>query len=129
MAGFDAEDIEEIIVTLEIEGEGEIECEIICIFEYDGKDYAALTPTDESVEELYFFGIQMEEEDGDEVEISLENVEDDDLLQELATVFDQLMGEEDDGLEAMVDMDGSDDEEEDAEDAKWDEFITKKLDE
>lgn len=129
MAGFDAEDIEEIIVTLEIEGEGEIECEIICIFEYDGKDYAALTPTDESVEELYFFGIQMEEEDGDEVEISLENVEDDDLLQELATVFDQLMGDEDDGLEAMVGMDGNDDEEEDAEDAKWDEFITKKLDE
>ncbi len=129
MAGFDAEDIEEIIVTLEIEGEGEIECEIICIFEYDGKDYAALTPTDESVEELYFFGIQMEEEHGDEVEISLENVEDDDLLQELATVFDQLMGDEDDGLEAMVGMDGDDDEEEDAEDAKWDEFITKKLDE
>ncbi len=129
MAGFDAEDIEEIIVTLEIEGEGEIECEIICIFEYDGKDYAALTPTDESVEELYFFGIQMEQEHGDEVEISLENVEDDDLLQELATVFDQLMGDEDDGLEAMVGMDGDDDEEEDAEDAKWDEFITKKLDE
>ena len=129
MAGFDAEDIEEIIVTLEIEGEGEIECEIICIFEYDGKDYAALTPTDESVEELYFFGIQMEEEHGDEVEISLENVEDDNLLQELATVFDQLMGDEDDGLEAMVGMDGNDDEEEDDEDARWDEFITKKLDE
>ena len=49
MAGFDVDDIEEIVVTLELEGEGEVECEIICIFEYDGKDFAAMTPTDESV--------------------------------------------------------------------------------
>ena len=99
MAGFDVDDIEEIVVTLELEGEGEVECEIICIFEYDGKDFAALTPTDESVEELYFFGIEMDEKGG-EIEITLENIEDDELLEELAAVFDQLMSddEEDDIL-------------------------------
>lgn len=128
MAGFDVDDIEEIVVTLELEGEGEVECEIICIFEYDGKDFAALTPTDESVEELYFFGIEMDEKGG-EIEITLENIEDDELLEELAAVFDQLMSDdEEDDIEAAIGMNADDEEaDEDDDDSRWDEFITKKL--
>lgn len=128
MAGFDADDIEEIVVTLELEGEGEVECEIICIFEYDGKDFAALTPTDESVEELYFFGIEMDEKGG-EIEITLENIEDDELLEELAAAFDQLMSDdEEDEIEAAIGMNADDEEaDEDDDDSRWDEFITKKL--
>ena len=102
MAGFDTDDIEEIIVTLDLEDDGEVECEILCIFEYGDSDYAALTPTDESVEELYFFGIQMEEQ-GDDVEITLDNIEDEQLLEELAAAFEQIMSEdEEDDLEAML---------------------------
>ena len=128
MAGFDVDDIEEIVVTLELEGEGEVECEIICIFEYDGKDFAALTPTDESVEELYFFGIEMDEKGG-EIEITLENIEDDELLEELAAAFDQLMSDdEEDDIEAAIGMNADDEEAgEDDDDSRWDEFITKKL--
>ena len=128
MAGFDVDDIEEIVVTLELEGEGEVECEIICIFEYDGKDFAALTPTDESVEELYFFGIEMDEKGG-EIEITLENIEDDELLEELAAAFDQLMSDdEEDDIEAAIGMNADDEEDdEDDDDSRWDEFITKKL--
>ena len=128
MAGFDADDIEEIVVTLELEGEGEVECEIICIFEYDGKDFAALTPTDESVEELYFFGIEMDEKGG-EIEITLENIEDDELLEELAAAFDQLMSDdEEDDIEAAIGMNADDEEaDEDDDDSRWDEFITKTL--
>lgn len=127
MAAFDTDDIEEIIVTLELEDEGEVECEVICIFEYGESDYAALTPTDESIEELYFFGVQMEEQ-GDEVEMTLENIEDEELLEELGEAFDQLMNEdEEDELEAMLPEDKDTDDDDD-DDSKWDEFITKKLD-
>lgn len=128
MAAFDTDDIEEIIVTLELEGEGEVECEVICIFEYGDSDFAALTPTDESIEELYFFGIQMEEQ-GDEVEMTLENIEDDDLLEELGQAFDQLMNEDgqEDELEAMLPQEEESTDDDD-DDSKWDEFITKKLD-
>ncbi len=127
MAAFDTDDIEEIIVTLELEDEGEVECEVICIFEYGESDYAALTPTDESIEELYFFGVQMEEQ-GDEVEMTLENIEDEELLEELGEAFDQLMNEdEEDELEAML-PEEEDTDEDDDDDSKWDEFITKKLD-
>lgn len=126
MADFDLDEIEEINVTLELEGEGEVECEVICIFEYGDSNFAALTPTDESREELYFFGIEMEE-NGDEVELSLENVEDDELLEELAAAFDELMNEEDE-IEAAIGMDEEEEEDEDEDDSRWDEFITKKLD-
>lgn len=128
MAGFDTDDIEEIIVTLDLEDDGEVECEILCIFEYGDSDYAALTPTDESVEELYFFGIQMEEQ-GDDVEITLDNIEDEQLLEELAAAFEQIMSEdEEDDLEAMLPEEEEEDNDDDDDDSKWDEFITKKLD-
>lgn len=127
MADFDVDDIEEIRVTLELEGEGEVECEVISIFEYDGSDYAALTPTDENVAELYFFGVEMKE-DKDDMEITFENVEDEEFLGELAEAFDQLMnGDEENEIEAAIGMDSGDDDDEDDDDSKWDEFITKKL--
>ena len=100
------DDAEEIIVNLELEDGSEIECQVICIFEYGDDNYAALTPTDESIEEIYFFGLEMEDL-GEETEFTLSNIEDDDLLEELADVFDELMDEDDDG--------------------EWDEFIDKKL--
>ena len=56
--------------------------------------------------EIYFFGWEAEA-NGEEVEISLENLEDEDLLQELFNVF----------MESLEDED----------DSKWDEFINKKL--
>lgn len=130
MAEIEFDDVEEIIVNLELEGSGEVECEIICIFEFEGKNYAALTPTDESVEELYFFGLEMtdSDEDSEEVELTLENIDDDDLLEKLSVAFQELVDEAAEGEEE----DSEEDAEESAaeaedDDSKWDEFINKKL--
>jgi hypothetical protein len=130
MANLETDDIDEIIVTLELEDEGDVECEVICIFEYDGSDYAALTPTDESKAELYFFGIEMNEKPGDEVEMTLSNIEDDELLEELAEAFEQVMKDDDDeeDLEAALAAENEEASEDDTDDSRWDEFINKKLD-
>lgn len=113
MAEFDLEDIEEMSVELELEDGTMLECEVLYIFEWDGDDYAALTPVDESIEEIYFFGIQIEN-NGREPEITLLQIEDEEVLDALADAFDEMLDEEEF--------------EDDEEDAKWDEFINKKLD-
>ncbi len=111
MADFDLEDIEEMQVELELEDGSKLECEVIYIFEWDGDDYAALTPLDESIEEIYFFGIEISD-NGGEPEITLLQIDDDETVQAISDAFDEMLEEE----------------EEEEEDSKWDEFIHKKLD-
>lgn len=114
MADFNLEDIEEMSVELELEDGTMLECEVLYIFEWDGNDYAALTPVDESIEEIYFFGIEIGD-NGGEPEITLLQIEDEEVLDALADAFDEMLDEEEF------------EDEEDEEDAKWDEFIHKKL--
>lgn len=113
MADFNLEDIEEMQVSLELEDGTTLECEVIYIFEWNGDDYAALTPVDESIEELYFFGIEIED-NGGQPEISLLQIDDEEILDAVADAFEEMLDEEEF--------------EEDEEDSKWDEFINKKLD-
>lgn len=113
MEDFNLEDIEEMTVELELEDGSKLECEVIYIFEWNGDDYAALTPTDESIEELYFFGISIENNDG-QPEIELLQIEDEETLEAIADAFDEMLDEEEF--------------EDDEDDEKWDEFINKKLD-
>ncbi len=110
MEDFSLEDIEEMKVELELEDGGTLECEVIYIFEWDGDDYAALTPVDDSIEEVYFFGIEIEN-NGGEPEITLLQIEDDETLEAIADAFDEMLDEE----------------EFEEEDSEWDEFINKKL--
>lgn len=110
MAEFDLEDIDEMSVELELEDGTMLECEVLYIFEWDGDNYAALTPVDESIEEIYFFGIELED-NGGEPEITLLQIEDEEVLEALADAFDEMLDEE----------------EFEEDDAKWDEFIHKKL--
>ncbi len=110
MEDFSLEDIEEMKVELELEDGGTLECEVIYIFEWDGNDYAALTPVDDSIEEVYFFGIEIEN-NGGEPEITLLQIEDDETLEAIADAFDEMLDEE----------------EFEEEDSEWDEFINKKL--
>ena len=118
MSDFDLSDIEEMQVSLELEDGSTLECEVIYIFEWNGDDYAALTPVDESIEEIYFFGIQIDTE-GDQPEITLLQIEDDETLDAISDAFDEMLDEEEFG----------EDDEEDDDDGRWDEFIDKKLDE
>lgn len=114
MSDFSLEDIEEMSVDLELEDGSVLSCEVLYIFEWSGQDFAALTPVDENIEEIYFFGIEIDD-DGGEPEITLLEIEDQEVLDALADAFDEMIREEE--------------EEEDEEDAKWAEFIHKKLDE
>lgn len=117
MAEFNLEDIEEMKVDLQLEDGSTLECEVIYIFEWGGDDYAVLTPVDESIEEIYFFGIEIEDKGG-EPEITLLQIDDEEALEALADAFDEMLDEEE--------FDEDEDEAED--DSKWDEFINKKLD-
>ena len=119
MADFNLEDIEEMTVELELEDGKTLVCEVIYIFEWNGDGYAVLTPQDDSIEEIYFFGIEITNKKGREPEITLLEIEDDEVLEALADAFDEILDEEE----------FEEDEDEDEEDGKWDEFINKKLDE
>lgn len=121
MADFDLNDIEEMQVSLELEDGTKLECEVIYIFEWEGSDYAVLTPLDESIEEIYFFGIEIEDNKG-EPEITLLQIEDEEILETLADAFDEILDNEE--LDRFGELD---DEEEDDDDGRWDEFIKKKL--
>ncbi len=136
----DLNELEDIIVTIEEDDGTETECQVICMFEYDEKAYAALTPTDENNDDAYLFGVTFEEQ-GDEFEFTLENIDNDELLEEVAQVFTSIMeqagGESDESIElpdgVVVEPAGGDAESHERivtggdDDSYWDQFINKKL--
>lgn len=79
---------EESIVTLEFEDGETIDCEALGVFEVEGKDYIALAPTDESLEDIYLFGY-IEEEEG----YRLYDIEDDDDYQKVEDEFFRIVEE------------------------------------
>ncbi len=131
----DLNEMDDIIVTIEEDDGKQTECQVICMFEYDNRAYAALTPTDDDIEEAYLFGVTFEDQ-GDEVEFTLENIDDDELLEEVGGVFESIMAEatgDDDELPEGVTIDPVDAGSHervvsDGDDAFWDQFINKKLD-
>ncbi len=135
----DLNELDDIIVTIEEEDGTETECQIICMFEYDDKAYAALTPTDENIAEAYLFGLTIEEQ-GDEMEFTIENIDDPSVLEEVSKVFESIMEEasDDEDLPEGVTIEPASDPGTgshvqklpgDDDDAYWDQFINKKLEE
>ena len=134
----DLNELDDVIVTIEEENGTQTECQVICMFEYEDKAYAALTPTDDEIAEAYLFGVTFEDQ-GDEIEFTIENIEDEDLLAEVGQVFESIMAEATGGDEDMpdgvsIDSNDADDGEShratlpgDDDDAYWDQFINKKL--
>ena len=86
------------------------------MFEYEDLAYAALTPTDEDAAEAYIFSVEYEDQ-GDEMEFTLTNIDDEKKLEEVGKVFMQLMSEAEEDIG------------EDSDDEGWDEFIHKKIEE
>ena len=87
-------DEEDILVTLEMDDGTTAECEILTIFEVNGRDYIALLPRDEkgSPNEdgtVYIYRYQ-EDEDGNP---SLENIMDDAEYEAVEERFDELLDE------------------------------------
>ena len=76
-------------ITLEFDDGEEIECEIMGIFEMDGKEYIALVPDDDT-DDVYIYGYL---ETSDE-EFELVDIEDDEEFAKVVEEFDKLTAEE-----------------------------------
>ena len=77
------------VITLEFDDGAEIECEIMGVFDYNGKEYIALIPDDGS-DDVYIYGYKEVGED----EFELVDIEDDAEFKAVVTEFDKIMMEE-----------------------------------
>ncbi|MDD7267512.1 MAG: DUF1292 domain-containing protein [Lachnospiraceae bacterium] len=93
------EELEEFAtVTLTLDDDQEVECEIITIFEVGEKEYIALTPLGEEEEEEAEVFIYEFIDNGEDAEPELKNIEDDEeylkVADELDRIFDEMDVEE-----------------------------------
>ena len=77
------------VITLEFDDGGEVECEIMGVFDLNGKEYIALIP-DDGTDDVYIYGY---EEVGDD-EFELNDIEDDADFEAAVAEFDKIMAEE-----------------------------------
>lgn len=75
-------------ITLQFEDE-EIECEILGIFDCDGKEYIALLP-DDGTDDVFLYGYK----ESSEEEFELIDIDDDAEFEKVAAVFEELTIEE-----------------------------------
>ncbi len=73
-------------VTLEFDDGVEVECEIMGVFEYDGKEYIALIPDDDT-DDVYIYGYKEVGED----EFELVDIDDDAEFEKVVAEFDKIM--------------------------------------
>jgi len=76
-------------ITLEFDDGAEVECEIMGVFEVEGKEYIALIPDDDT-DDVYLYGFK---ETGDD-EFELIDIEDDAEFDKVAAEFDKIAAEE-----------------------------------
>ena len=81
------EDVE--IITLECDEGEEVECEIMGVFDFNGKEYIALIP-DDGTDDVYIYGYK---EIGEE-EFEIVDIEDDAEFEAVAAEFDKIMDEQ-----------------------------------
>ena len=89
----DAENEEEMTVTLTLDDGRELECVVLTIFPAGAKEYIALLPMDDEDSEegeVYLYRYT-EDENGAP---NLENIEDDDEYEIVADAFDELLDEQ-----------------------------------
>ena len=76
------------IITLEFDDGVDLECEIMGIFDYDGNDYIALIPLDDS-DDVYIYGYKEVGED----EFEIVDILDDELFEKVVAEFEAIMAE------------------------------------
>ncbi|MDD4564702.1 MAG: DUF1292 domain-containing protein [Eubacteriales bacterium] len=76
-------------LTLEFDDGQEVECEIMGVFEFGGKEYIALIP-DDGTDDVYIYGYN---ETSDE-EFELIDIEDDDEFSRVVEEFEKITAEE-----------------------------------
>ena len=77
------------VITLEFDDGAEVECEIMGVFDYNGKEYIALIP-DDGTDDVYIYGYQEVGED----EFELVDIEDDAEFEAVVAEFDKIMMDE-----------------------------------
>ena len=77
------------VITLEFDDGAEVECEIMGVFDYNGKEYIALIP-DDGTDDVYIYGYK---EVGDD-EFELVDIEDDAEFEAVVAEFDKIVAEE-----------------------------------
>lgn len=87
--GCGCHDEEADFITLEFDDGEEIECEIMGVFEFEGKEYIALLP-DDGTDDVYIYGYK---ENGDE-EFELIDIDDDEEFKRVVQEFETLTVEE-----------------------------------
>lgn len=76
------------IITLEFDDGAEVECEIMGVFDVNGKEYIALIP-DDGTDDIYIYGYKEVGED----EFELVDIEDDAEFEAAVAEFDAIMAE------------------------------------
>ena len=77
------------VITLQFENDEELECEIMGVFDFEGKEYIALIPLD-GTDDVYIYGYK---EVGDD-EFEILEIEDDAEFDRVVAEFDAIMEEE-----------------------------------
>ena len=80
---------DEDFITLEFEDGQEVECEIMGIFECEGKEYIALIP-DDGTDDVYIYGYKEISEE----EFELVDIIDDEEFEKAVAEFDKITAEE-----------------------------------
>ena len=77
------------IITLEFDEGEEVECEIMGVFDFNGKEYIALIP-DDGTDDVYIYGYKEVGED----EFEIVDIDDDAKFEAVAAEFDKIMDEQ-----------------------------------
>ena len=77
------------IITLEFDEGEEVECEIMGVFDFNGKEYIALSP-DDGTDDVYIYGYKEVGED----EFEIVDIDDDAEFEAVAAEFDKIMDEQ-----------------------------------
>ncbi len=77
------------VITLEFDDDTEVECEIMGVFEMNGKEYIALLP-DDGTDDVYIYGYKEVGED----EFEIVDIDSDDEFEAAVAEFDKIMTEE-----------------------------------
>ena len=77
------------VITLEFDDGAEVECEIMGVFDCNGKEYIALIP-DDGTDDVYIYGYKEVGED----EFELIDIEDDAEFEAAVAEFDAIMDEQ-----------------------------------
>lgn len=85
-------DPEDIVVTIDLEDGGSIDCEILTIFTVDKQDYIALMPIDENEKVIESEGVYLYRYFEENGEYSVGNIESDAEFEKVSKELDRILG-------------------------------------